>query len=314
MDIRIDDKTDGLTVLQFIKRYTDISTAHLKALKFSQGGIEVNGSHVTVRYILKNGDTLSLAAEDREGAKNITPCPLPLQIAYEDDDCIIPSKPANMPTHPSRDHYDDTVANALAYRYRQLGIPFVFRPVNRLDRNTSGLLIIAKNRIGAGKLSAALCRGEIKKTYIAILSGVLPDTEGCIETYLRRTKESIILREVCDRDGGGDYALTKYRVIAKADGYSLVAASPITGRTHQLRVHFAHLGAPILGDELYGKPSPLIGRQALHSALVSFPRVCDGKQLSVTSELPPDMREAAESIFGTEPNERLEHLFKDKIF
>ncbi len=298
MDILIDEKNDGIALLQFIKRNTDLSSAHLKRLKFTDGGISVNGKHVTVRYILKKGDILSLATDDTESPLHITPCDLPLDIAYEDGDCVIPSKPANMPTHPSRDHYNDTVANALAFRYKELGIPFVFRPVNRLDRNTSGLLIIAKNRIAAGKLSAAMADGKIKKTYLAILSGILPEKEGKIETNLRRTSGSIIVREVCGEDEGGDYALTKYRVLLEKDGHSLVAASPITGRTHQLRVHFASLGCPILGDDLYGELSPLIDRQALHSALVSFPKPDGGEMISVTAPPPDDMQTAIDTLFG----------------
>ncbi len=299
MDILIDEKNDGVSVLKYIKKHTDISFAHLKSLKFSKGGITVNGSHATVRRILHTGDILSLATEDCESAEHIVPVPLELDIAYEDGDCIIPSKPPYMPTHPSYDHYDDTVANALAYRYKISGLPFVFRPVNRLDRNTSGLLIIAKSRIAAGRLSAAMSEGKIKKAYVALLSGTLPEKEGCIETYIRRTSKSIIVREVCGEDGGGDYSLTKYRVLAEKEGHSLVAASPVTGRTHQLRVHFASLGAPILGDDLYGKASELIDRQALHSSCVSLPRLSDGELLSVTSALPRDMRYAAEHIFGS---------------
>lgn len=297
MDILIDEKNDDITLLQFIKRNTDISSAHLKRLKFTDGGITVNGRHATVRYVLKKGDILSLATEDKESPPHITPCKLPIDIAYEDEDCVIPSKPADMPTHPSRDHYDDTVANALAFRYGELCIPFVFRPVNRLDRNTSGLLIVAKNRIAAGKLSAAMAEGKIKKTYLAILSGKLPQKEGKIETNLRRTSGSIIVREVCGENEGGDYALTEYRVLLEKNGYSLVAASPITGRTHQLRVHFSSLGCPILGDDLYGEPSPLIDRQALHSALVSFPKPSNGETISVTAPPPEDMQKVIAILF-----------------
>lgn len=298
MDILIDEKNDGTVLLQFIKRNTDISSSHLKRLKFTEGGISVNGKHVTVRYLLKKGDILSLATEDEESPPHIAPHKLPLDIAYEDGDCVIPSKPADMPTHPSRDHYDDTVANALAFRYGELGIPFVFRPVNRLDRNTSGLLIIAKNRIAAGKLSAAMAEGKIKKTYLAILSGILPQKEGKIETYMRRSDRSIIVRQVCGENEGGDYALTEYRVLLEKDGHSLVAASPVTGRTHQLRVHFSSLGCPILGDDLYGNASSLIHRQALHSAFVSFPKPDGGETVSVTAPPPDDMRKVIDTLFG----------------
>ncbi len=296
MDIIIDKAQDGLTVLEYIKKNMSLSSAHLKHLKFSEGGITVNGEHATVRRILRAGDTLSLATEDREEG-HIEPYPLPLDIAYEDGDCVVSSKPADMPTHPSHGHYDDTVANALAYRYKTLGVPFVFRPVNRLDRDTSGLLLIAKNRIAAGRLSRDMRNGRIKKAYIALLCGELQKNEGYIETYMRRTAESVIVRENCGEGEGGDYALTRYRVLAKAEGHTVVAASPITGRTHQLRVHFSGLGAPILGDSMYGAPSPLIGRHALHSAALTFPRD-NGEAVRVSSPIPTDMEAAISAAFG----------------
>lgn len=297
MDYFVDEKNDGRTVLDIVKHELSISSGHLKHLKFIEGGILVNREHATVRKVLRAGDILTLATEDDFCDGHIEPAELPLDIAYEDADCVVPSKSADMPTHPSHGHYGDTVANALAYKYSAEGIPFVFRPVNRLDRNTSGLLLIAKNRIAAGILSDAMRRGEIKKVYIAILSGRLPENEGYIETYMRRTAESIIVRENCKEGEGGDYALTKYKVLMNTDSHTLVAASPITGRTHQLRVHFAGKGAPILGDDMYGESSSLIDRHGLHSALLSFPRACDGERVTAVSRLPLDMERAAEKIF-----------------
>lgn len=303
MEYFVDKKSDGKTVLETIKKQIGLSSAHLKHLKFIDRGICVNGEQVTVRYILREGDILTLATDEEELTEKIAPVDLHLDIAYEDDDCVIPSKPADMPTHPSHGHYDDTVANALAFRYLQEGRNFVFRPVNRLDRNTSGLLIIAKNRIGAGRLSEDMKSGNIKKAYIAILDGTLPSDDGYIEGYMRRTAESIIVREVCEECEGADYALTLYRTLAKTDRYTLVMARPITGRTHQLRVHFASLGAPILGDDMYGRESELIGRHALHSACLSFPRVSDREQINVISPLPDDIKRAATEIFGEIPEE-----------
>ena len=298
MDFYVDEISDGETVLQVIKKRLNISSGHLKHLKFIENGITVNGKHVTVRYVLSRGDVLSLATDDTEEASDIPPVPLDLSVAYEDRDCIVPSKPADMPTHPSHGHYSDTVANALAYLFFERGECFVFRPVNRLDRNTSGLLLIAKNRIAAGRLSEQMGKGEIKKAYVAILCGCPPKDSGVIETYMRRTAESIIVRENCAADEGGDYALTKYRVLYEKNGYTVVLASPITGRTHQLRVHFSGLGAPILGDDMYGESSELITRQALHSCCLSFCRVSDGERVCVTDRLPEDMLSAAQMLFG----------------
>jgi len=301
LNIFIDEKYDGMTILEYIRRETGISSAHLKHLKFSENGILVNGSHATVRYKLRSGDLLSLATEDRDvDSHSISGYDLPIDIVYEDSDCVAPSKPPNMPTHPSCGHYDDTVANALAFRYKDIGTPFVFRPVNRLDRNTSGLLLIARNRISAGYLSRAMADGKIRKSYLAILKGIPSQPGGAIETYIRRTAESVIVRENCSKDEGGDYALTEYRVLCHGNGHSLVAASPITGRTHQLRVHFAGSGCPILGDDMYGEPSPLIERHALHSAALTFPSPSDGRIITLRSPLPDDMLSAAYALFGSD--------------
>ncbi len=298
MDYRVGKQADGKTVLQILRQELGISRGHLKHLKFLDDGITVNGSRVTVRHVLKEGDLLSLATEDTEPHDALLPVELPLSIAYEDTHVVVPDKPPYMPTHPSHGHREDTVANALAFRYAEQKIPFVFRPVNRLDRNTSGLLLIARNRMAAAMLSDAMKQGQIRKAYLAILTGIPPVPIGSVETYLRRTAASIIVRENCGEGQGGDYALTVYRVLCQKDGHALVCARPITGRTHQLRVHFAGLGCPILGDDLYGTASPLIGRHALHSCALTFPRPSDGECTEVLSPLPEDMRTAAECLFG----------------
>ena len=297
MNYTISPEHDGKTVLDILRKQLCLSRATVKHLKFKENGITLNGAHVTVRGIVRAGDVLSIAVEDTETPEKLTPSRLELDIAYEDDDVVVPSKPADMPTHQSFGHYGDTVANALTYRYTQLGMPFVFRPVNRLDRNTSGLLIIARNRISAAFLSDAMKEHRIKKQYIAILHGSLPCESGTVDTYMRRTQQSVIVREVCGKGEGGDRAVTEYRVICKSPTHTLVLASPQTGRTHQLRVHFASLGAPIEGDDIYGTSSALISRHALHSFLVTFPRP-NGEKVTVTSALPNDMYELAKNLFG----------------
>lgn len=301
MEYRVEERAEGKTVLEIAKRELGVSTALLKHLKFLERGICVNGERVTVRYVLRRGDLLTLAVEDTQSGPSATPVALPLAIAYEDEDAVVPDKPADMPTHPSCGHREDTVANALAFRYGSRGIPFVFRPVNRLDRNTSGLLLIGRSRMAAAKLSEAMREGKIRKAYLAILSGEPKEESGEIRTYMRRTAESVILRENCPEGQGGDLALTRYRVLARGKGHALVCAQPLTGRTHQLRVHFAGIGCPILGDDLYGSPSPLIGRHALHSCMLTFPRVSDGEPLTVRSSLPEDMARVVESLLEIDP-------------
>ena len=312
MEYKITKDTDGLTVLQVLKGKLGLSHAFIKHLKFKKNGITVGGEHVTVRRVLADGEVLCLAAEDVSTPDRLTPSDLGLRVAFENDDLVIPDKPANMPTHQSHGHYGDTVANALTYRYAESGLPFVFRPVNRLDRNTSGLLLVARNRISAAKLSEAMREGKIKKQYVAILRGRLPADEGIIDTYMKRTEQSIIVRRVCGEDEGGDRAVTQYKVICTSDTHTMVVASPITGRTHQLRVHFSHLGCPIEGDDMYGEASKLIGRHALHSYMIALPLPDGSGDITVTAPLHKDMSDLAVRVFGGEL-QSIPTDIKDKI-
>ena len=286
MRFTITGEEDGRLLRSVIASRLHPSTKLLRSLKFRPDGILVNGEQATVRRILHEGDEVTLALEDTESAPGILPVDLPLEILYEDASLVVPSKPADMPTHPSHDHHDDTVANALAFRYRREGVPFVFRPINRLDRNTSGLLLVARDRLSAGRLSEAMKNGEIRKTYLAVLDGVLDEERGVVDKPLHRTRESIILREVCSPDApDADPSRTEYRVLARAQAHTLVEARPITGRTHQLRVHFASIGHPITGDDLYGAPSPYIQRHALHARELTFPH--PEKRTLLTVSAPP---------------------------
>lgn len=299
----------GRDVLSFLKSLS-LSSKMIKYLKYRNDGIQVNGEHVTVRYILKNGDILSLTLEDRSSSKTATPSPLPLDIIYEDDSIIVANKPPFMPTHPSHGHHEDTLANALAYYFSQKSLPFVFRPINRLDRNTSGLVIVAKNKISAAKMTDNMKKGYIKKSYIAILKGQMPDPEvttdfngmtlGVIDRPVRRTAKSIILREVCrSEDEGAESALTYYRILERSDGYTKVEAFPQTGRTHQLRVHFASLGFPIIGDDMYGTDDDFIDRHALHAHTLSFPNPNNQSSvLHLSAPIPEDMKKAEKKHFS----------------
>ena len=301
MDFLITSEDAGIDIRRFISSHVHLSSKMLKALKYAEDGILVNGERRTVRYLLKEGDLLSLAIDDRESAEHLEAVELPLAILYEDADLVVPSKPSNMPTHPSHNHHRDTVANALAFRYAQMGQPFVFRPINRLDRNTSGLLLVARNRLCAGRLSRAMQEGKIQKSYLAILVGEMPLGKGKITEALCRTEESIILRRVCPPDTpGADHAVTEYEVLASQNGHTLVRAHPITGRTHQLRVHFAHLGHPILGDDLYGSPSPIIPRHALHALTLSFVHPSTKTPMTLSAPPPEDFAIALKRFFSEE--------------
>lgn len=287
-----------MTVKEILLHSIGVSISHLRHLKFIENGIMLCGEKVTVRRRVATGDVLEVAVEDSTEGSRLTPADLPIEMIYEDAAIALPSKPAFMPTHPSHDHHGDTLADALAYRYRNADTPFVFRPINRLDRNTSGLTLIARDRISAARLSEDMRSGRIKKQYVALLCGLPSAPEGYIETHLRRTDQSIIKREVCSAEDGGDYALTRYRVLRSTDTHSLVLASPETGRTHQLRVHFAYLGCAILGDDMYGEGSPLISRQALHASALCLRHPETSEPMLLRAPLPEDMRRAVRALFG----------------
>ena len=275
-----------------------LSGKMLKYLKYQNDGILVNGQRCTVRRVLQTGDTVTLALLDHDSATDLLPVNIPLSILYEDSDLVVPSKPPQMPTHPSHNHHDDTLANALAYRYKQMGVPFVFRPINRLDRDTSGAVLIARSKFSAGLLSRSMQRGEIKKKYLAVLEGCMEQDAGVIDHPLHRTAESIIVREICSPDTpDAEAARTEFRVLARGAECTLVEASPITGRTHQLRVHFASLGHPICGDALYGIPNNRIARQALHAQKLAFPHPTTGETISLTAPIPYDLQALIQAQF-----------------
>lgn len=290
MEIIINDKTKDMTVKEFLFGQMGFSTGMVKKLKFTENGITVNGEFKTVRYVLNEGDVLRLKTEDtpEDTCPYMIPVDLNIKIAYEDEYLTVVDKPPMMPAHPSYFHRLDTVANALAFRYSST--PFVFRPVNRLDRDTSGLMLTARTRPCASRLYRSMINGDISKLYIALLSKAPEKQSGIIKTYMKRADESIIMRRVCD--GGEEkakIAITAYKVLFTGDGVCAVAAAPITGRTHQLRVHFFHIGCPLLGDTMYGGTTEKIDRHALHSAYLSFPHP-NGQKMEIYSLLPHDMK------------------------
>lgn len=302
MEIKINSTNCGKTIRALLRGDLGFSSAMLKKLKFSDGGILVNGEFRTVRYELREGDVLYLALEDTEQdvSPYIIPVDLPIEIVYSDSDLYVVNKPPNMPAHPSFGHRDDTVANALAYLNHPN--PYVFRPVNRLDRDTSGAMLVARSRLAAYTLYKSMVSGEIQKSYIALLDGSLENDSGIIEKNLRRCEDSIVKREVCPPDEG-KYARTSYEVILKSDSHTLVRAYPETGRTHQLRVHFASIGTPICGDTMYGSESSLISRQALHAHTLDFPSPTDGTPVHAVAPIPEDVQKLITEIFGLSPKE-----------
>ena len=297
MKVTIGKKQHGKCVLDILRGELGCSSALITFLKKREDGILVNGTHVTVRYILSEGDVLAINYEDRENDENQTviPVELPLDIVYSDRDILVVNKPPYMPTHPSHDHQHDTLANAVAYHFKHLKTPFVFRAINRLDNQTSGLVLLARNKMAALHLSEDMAKGRVHKRYFAVLHGKLSPREGDINAPIRRREDSKIKREVHE---DGARSLTRYKMLVENDMYSAVLAAPITGRTHQLRVHFSHMGCCICGDTLYGYPCEFIERQALHAVYLEFPHPSSGEVMSVTAPLPSDIRALCDSVFS----------------
>ena len=292
---------DGITLLSLLKSKEKLSSRTVKTLKYREGGIKVNGEEVTVRRILRAGDVVELAVEDRDEdrAESVIPRKLPIKILYRDAHVTVCNKPPKMPTHPSHGHLDDTLANALAFLAAAKGIPFVFRPVNRLDGDTSGIVLTANDRISAGRLFETMKRGDIKKTYLAVVCGVPEPMSGTVDAPIARADFGILMRTV---SAEGRAARTEYNTVAvSADGkHSLVVLRPLTGRTHQIRVHMSYIGCPLLGDFLYCERGELIDRHALHAARMVFPHPDDGRTITVSAPLPDDIAEVCEKLFWSE--------------
>lgn len=293
MDFTVTKDFDGRMLRDFLFRGLSMSRALVTELK-KRGGILVCGKAVTVRHTLCAGDTVSLAVEDTDSDldPSLTPWDLPLSILYEDEHILAVNKPPYMPTHLSHGHRADTLANALKAEFDRRGERFVMRAVNRLDTDTSGIVLIAKNRYAADRFAKTNLAYE--KRYIAFCAGDVPDA-GEIRGYIRRVEESIITRAVFDTGKDSDWAHTRYRTLFRRGGISVVECVPVTGRTHQLRVHLASIGHPIVGDDLYGG-SDALPRQALHAASLVFDHPFTGKHVALSAPLPNDMEEYLQTL------------------
>mgnify|MGYP004535243215 FL=1 len=252
-------------------------------LKKTENGILLNGEWAYVGQFLKEGDHLEIRIIESEASEQIVPAELPLDIIYEDEDLLIINKPADMPIHPSINNYDNTLANALMWYYQQKGETFVYRCINRLDRDTTGLLIVAKNMLSGGILSDMSKKREIHREYLAIAEGEVPQ-EGVIDAPIARKEESVIER--CVDFEKGDRAVTHYWRLDYRNGYSLVRLKLETGRTHQIRVHMKYLGHPLTGDYLYNPDYRILNHQALHSWKLAFRHPITGAQMQFKADPP----------------------------
>lgn len=287
MEYIISKEYDGICLRSYLRSVLNISRAELITLKKKEDGIVLNGKKVTVRAILKEGDILSLNRNDDISSLNIVPVELPLDIIYEDDDIIALNKPPYMPTHPSHEHQYDTLANALAFYFKNQNTPFVFRSVNRLDRDTSGIVLVAKNKSVAYKLSKDMSNFAFEKTYFVLAEGTI-DNNFSVKANMKRCDDSSIKRCICS-DDEGQYSFTGFEVINNYEKFTALYAKPKTGRTHQIRLHLSYAGFPIVGDSLYGNESTLIDRQCLHCVRLSFIHPVTDKKITLNAPIPSDI-------------------------
>lgn len=276
---------EGLKIYGFLKKQ-GYSKAVLTHIRKTEYGILLNGHTVFSSVRLKKDDLLTISLIDEKPSEQIIPNPVPIHIVYEDEDLMVLDKEANQPIHPSINNYDNTLANGLAWYFSQKNEPFVYRCINRLDRDTTGLLIVAKNMLSAAILSEMGKRREIHREYLAIVQGEIA-ADGTVDAPIARMADSIIAR--CVDFTNGETAVTHFKRLCFQNNLSLVSLKLETGRTHQIRVHMKYIGHPLIGDFLYNPDFSLIKRQALHSHKLSFFHPITKEWLSFTSPLPKDM-------------------------
>lgn len=285
----ISSDTNLVTVLDFLKQ-EGFSRHILSSMKNSSGNcIVLNGERGFGRSVLKEGDRLVVTVPEVESGENIIRTEMDLDILYEDEDILVINKPAGMPVHPSMGNYENTLANGIAWYFSQKGEDFVYRCINRLDRDTTGALILAKNPLSAAVLSVQMKRRQIRRTYLALVDGVLPES-GVVDAPIARMEGSVITREVNFETG--ESAVTHYERLAVGRYYSLAELHLETGRTHQIRVHMKYIGCPLPGDFLYHPVFDRIGRQALHSFQLEFAHPITGEPMCFLAPVPEDFRRA----------------------
>lgn len=294
IDYIIEEKDSGLRIEQFLRR-KGYSRQNLTKIKQMPEGILVNDVFHYMKQPLNAGDTLSVRINEPLPSEKIKPVRLPLDILYEDEDLIVLNKPADMPTHPSMNNYDNSLANALAWYYQDRGEPFIFRCSNRLDRDTSGITLVAKHLVSASILASMTISRKLHREYLAIAKGSVTPKSGTINAPLGRKEGSIIARTI-DWEHG-ETAITHYQVLKEANGHSLISLRLETGRTHQIRIHMKYLGYPLIGDYLYNPDMEHIGRQALHSYKMAFPHPMSGEPMEFCAPLPDDMAQIIASHF-----------------
>ena len=287
LELHVGPELAGIRVDTLLKRRLGLSGTVVRRIKWLPDGILVDGRRVNTRYVPRAGEVLSVRLSDPERRSGIVPAPGPLDIVYEDPDLLVLNKAPGVAVHPGPGHYDDTIGNFLLYYYDLKGEEEDFHPVHRLDRGTSGLMVVARHPHAQEVLKGQLHTADFCRTYLAVCEGAPEPATGTVDAPLGPRDGSLV--EQCVRLDGKP-ARTWYETVRRAGDYSLLRLKLETGRTHQIRVHLAWLGHPLVGDFLYGRECPeVIRRPALHSAELSFRHPITGARLSFSQPLPEDM-------------------------
>ena len=289
-------ETGGIRLDKYIsEKCSELSRTHAQGL-IEEGNVRVNGEIAKSSYKLISGDIIDIKVPP-PALDNLTPENIPIKILYEDNDLMVVDKPAGLTVHPAPGHYTHTLVNAVLAHVPELETQNTSRPgiVHRLDKDTSGLIIIAKNEVAHMKLADQFKNRTVTKIYQALVYGHLSPEEGIIDANIgrdpRNRKRMAVTRQ-------GREARTEYKIIKYINNYTLLEVKPKTGRTHQIRVHLAAIGFPIVGDATYGARSDLLSRQFLHAYKLAFKLPSSGEQREFVSELPVDLMETLKNIAG----------------
>lgn len=281
--------TGNPQLLRDVVRQAGISKRALTDIKFQGGMLLVDGEEHTVRKMIEDGNEVTIVFPPEKMSEGLLAVHKELAIVFEDDHLLIVNKPAGLPSIPSKDHPHDSLANRIAGYYLQMGYQATVHMVTRLDRDTSGLVIVAKHRHAHHQLSLQLQRDEIDKRYYALVEGHVENDSGTVIAPIARSGESIIERHVSPE---GKYAKTDYQVVTRLSSgvhATLLDIKLWTGRTHQIRVHMAHIGHPLVGDDLYGGSTETLSRQGLHACSLTFNHPLTQDSCVFTNPLPPDI-------------------------
>lgn len=285
---KVEKKQSGMLLRDYLRIEKLISRRLLTDIKFSGGAIFCNQQEVTVRYLLQEGDVITIVFPNEIKSDTMQSTEMDLSILYEDEALIVVDKPAGIPTIPSRLHPSQSLANGLLFYYETKRIQSTIHIVNRLDRDTTGLVLIAKHRFIHSILSEQQKNNTLQRTYEAFVEGNVRKDRGTIDLPIARKESSIIERTV---DPVGQRAITHFQVIKRYDDFTHMRFALETGRTHQIRVHMQAVGHPLLGDELYGGKTTDMKRQALHSQGATLIHPLTQQKMTFVAALPEDMQQ-----------------------